>query len=74
MNCRSYGICADCIMDTTDPKITFDELGLCDYCNNFSMNILPNWHTDEHGEAELMKVAAKIRKDGEVKWTPLSRQ
>jgi len=60
-----YKICSNCIMDTTDPNISFDERDWCDYCNNFQKNILPSWHTDERGEAELMKVAAKIRKDGD---------
>jgi N-acetyl sugar amidotransferase len=60
----TYKICANCIMDTSDPSIKFDERGWCDYCNNFEHNIRPNWHTDASGEAELMKVAEKIRKDG----------
>lgn len=65
MGARQYKICTNCIMDTSDPRITFDERGWCDYCNNFQNNIFPNWYTDERGEAELMQVAAKIRKDGE---------
>jgi N-acetyl sugar amidotransferase len=51
-------------MDTSDPNITFDERGWCDYCNNFHEHIAPNWHTDARGEAELMRVAEKIRKGG----------
>lgn len=62
MNQKNYRICSNCIMDTTDPNITFDDQGLCDYCQNFNSNILPNWHTDEKGEAELMKIADKIKK------------
>lgn len=65
MNYNEYKICSNCIMDTKDPNITFDERGWCDYCNNFDKNILPSWHTDSRGEAELLRVAAKIRKDGE---------
>ncbi len=61
---RPYQICSNCIMDTTDPGIQFDEQGLCDYCNNFKTNILPSWHTDEQGEYELMRIAEKIKKDG----------
>ncbi len=51
-------------MDTSDSKITFDEKGVCDFCNNFEQNIKPNWHTDSRGEAELMKLAEKIKQDG----------
>jgi N-acetyl sugar amidotransferase len=51
-------------MDTTDTNITFDERGWCDYCSNYYKHILPSWHTDERGEAELIRIADKIRKDG----------
>lgn len=57
-------ICTNCIMDTSDPNIHFDEKGWCDYCNNFHASIKPNWHTDVRGEAELMQIAEKIKKDG----------
>lgn len=67
MNNREYQICANCIMDTSDPNITFDEKGWCDYCRNYHSEILPNWHTDERGELELMKIASKIKKEGKGK-------
>jgi N-acetyl sugar amidotransferase len=51
-------------MDTSDPRITFDELGRCDYCQNFYKNIAPNWHPDETSEKEIMAVADKIRQAG----------
>ena len=51
-------------MDTTDPNITFDGRGWCDYCNNFHATIKPQWHTGERGEHELMDLAAKIKKEG----------
>lgn len=54
-------------MDTSDPNITFDDRGWCDYCRNFEREILPNWHTDARGEKELMELAAKIKKTGEGK-------
>lgn len=65
MNTDNYKICSTCIMDTSDPSIAFDERGVCDYCNNFHQNVKPNWHPDQIGETELMKVADKIRKDGQ---------
>ena len=64
MKQRNYQICTHCIMDTSDPNISFDETGKCDYCRNYEQTILPNWHTDGHGEAELMKIAEKIKKEG----------
>ncbi len=51
-------------MDTSAPKIAFDERGWCDYCNNFYKNILPNWHPDERGEREIAPVIERIKKEG----------
>ncbi len=50
-------------MDTSDPNITFDDHGCCDYCNNYELTILPNWHTDEKGYSELMSMAERIKAD-----------
>lgn len=64
MNTSSnYRICSNCIMDTSDPQITFDEHGECDFCTSYKKNIAPNWHTDEKGYQELMKIAEKIKND-----------
>ncbi|WP_132259691.1 N-acetyl sugar amidotransferase [Paucimonas lemoignei] len=65
MSHSDYRICTNCIMDTSDPNITFDDRGWCDYCNNFHSTIRPNWHTDERGERELMQIAEQIKKAGE---------
>jgi len=51
-------------MDTTDTQIVFDANGVCDHCTNYYQQILPNWHTDERGRAELMRIVDRIRKDG----------
>ncbi|MCI3922710.1 N-acetyl sugar amidotransferase [Paenibacillus sp. TRM 82003] len=64
---REYQVCANCVMDTTDSGIQFDERGFCDHCNNFYNNILPNWHPDERGAEELEKIVNKIKKDGQGK-------
>ena len=50
---REYQICTQCVMDTTDSQIVFDEKGVCDHCNTFETDILPNWKTDEEGLSEL---------------------
>lgn len=67
MSKRPYQICTNCVMDTTDAKITFDSRGVCDHCNTFYKKVLPNWHTDERGERELLNLAADIKKTGEGK-------
>lgn len=66
-NNTEYKICTNCIMDTTDNNISFDEKGECDHCNDFYNYVKPNWHTDEKGRAELEKIISKIIKDGKGK-------
>ena len=61
---REYKICTNCIMDTSDPHITFDEKGECDYCQNFKNIIVPEWKYGENRLDELMSVAEKIKKEG----------
>ena len=65
MQKRNYQICTNCVMDTSDSRIIFDEKGVCDHCNDFYTNVKPNWHTDERGRSEMEKLVAKIKKDGE---------
>ena len=48
-------------MDTSDPNIRFNESDETDYYFNYINNIVPNWHTDEKGYAELMMLAEKIK-------------
>ena len=64
MSDREYQICTNCVMDTTDSNITFDNNGVCDHCNDFYKNTLPNWHTDKKARKELETIVKKIKKDG----------
>ena len=64
---REHQICANCVMDTTDSKITFDEKGVCDHCNTYYKDILPNWHTDERGDKALNEIVKILKKEGEDK-------
>ncbi|GFK34668.1 N-acetyl sugar amidotransferase [Vibrio cholerae] len=61
---NKYRICTNCVMDTTDSKILFDENGVCDHCNDFYSNVQPNWYTDERGEKQLLRIIEQIKKDG----------
>jgi len=51
-------------MDTTDSRIIFDEDGVCDHCISFRRDVLPSWHTDARGRADLDKIVAEIKADG----------
>lgn len=61
---RAYQVCTNCVMDTTDSQIQFDDNGVCDHCNDFYDNVKPNWHTDARGHAELETIVKKIKEDG----------
>lgn len=67
MKNRTYQVCSNCVMDTTDTMITFDDHGICDHCNTYYNKILPNWHTDETGRQELEKIVLKIKESGKGK-------
>lgn len=62
MNSPNYQICTKCVMDTSDPKIAFDEEGICEYCNNFDSNIKPSWDTDKIGKGKLEELASLIKR------------
>lgn len=64
---KNYQICRNCVMDTSDPNIIFDDTGCCDYCNNFRLEIMPNWDTGAKGNGELVTIAEKIKKVGKGK-------
>lgn len=61
---REYQICANCVMDTSDSQISFDENGICDHCRGFKAHVEPNWHPDATGERMFAKVVEKIKQDG----------
>ena len=57
-------ICSNCVMDTTDTKITFNDEGICDHCETFFSDIKPKWNTGEKGNNELIKIVNQIKKEG----------
>ena len=61
---REYLRCTQCVMDTTDSKISFDEHGVCDHCRNFETRIKPYWKPKENDFEGLEKLAKEIRKAG----------
>lgn len=69
MNGKSedYKICSNCVMDTSDPNIKFDEKGVCERCNEYYRSILPMWNNGVGKEKELDKIISQIKKDGEGK-------
>lgn len=64
---KKYQICTNCVMDTSDPQITFDEKGQCDFCTNYYTTIKPSWHPGKEGKKELLHIAEKIKKETQGK-------
>jgi N-acetyl sugar amidotransferase len=58
---NQYQICDKCIMDTTDPDITFDAKGVCNYCNDYENIISKKWHRGAEGKEKLEKLVAEIK-------------
>ena len=59
---KNYHICTNCVMDTSDPQITFDKNGRCDFCENYYNTILPSWHKGEKKET-LLEIAERIKRE-----------
>lgn len=62
---RAYQICTRCVMDTTDPEITFDDQGVCNHCHDFEQVTKPNWFPNEEGNQKLQQIFQKIKTFGQ---------
>lgn len=67
MSYREYQICINCVMDTSDTRIVFNDAGVCDHCRDFNEHIKPDWHTDERGKQNLANIIEKIKIEGKGK-------
>lgn len=57
----NYKICSNCIMDTSDPKISFNENGICNHCTTFYNETSKEWMPDEIGLKNLEDIIEKIK-------------
>lgn len=62
MSTRKYQICNRCIMDTTDPKIVFDDNGNCNHCNSALNRAKTMWFPNSEGEKRLDAIIKEIKK------------
>jgi len=61
-------VCTRCIMDTTDPEITFDEQGHCNHCTRFFDTIKGvHWLPGEEGRRILIETINRIKGEGRGK-------
>ncbi len=59
-----YGICTYCVMDNSDPGITFDASGRCNHCRDFEQVLGTVWFPNEEGARRLKAMIEKVKEDG----------
>jgi len=64
---KNYQICTNCVMDTSDKEIVFDDQGVCDHCNGFRSHVAPKWHPNETGRQMFARTVEQIRQSGQGK-------
>ena len=67
MQARPYQICSKLVLDTSDPNITFDEVGISHQYHDFQKTILPLWNTGPEGRQKLEALVNEIKKSGKNK-------
>ncbi|MDB9978965.1 N-acetyl sugar amidotransferase [Candidatus Pelagibacter sp.] len=54
-------ICSNCVMDITDPNISFNSNGVCNHCTNYYDNILPFLKKKIQRKEQLQKSIQAIK-------------
>ena len=67
MENKEIKVCKHCVMNTSDPNLTFDENGICDRCREYEEKVLPWWNHGMGHEEELERIISEIKKSGEGK-------
>lgn len=57
----NYQRCTRCVMDTTDPEITFDSDGQCNHCHHFDQVTSKRWFPNEEGTRRLGAIVEGIK-------------
>jgi N-acetyl sugar amidotransferase len=60
-----FQVCTQCVMDTTDLEISFDENGICNHCLFFEKVLKKNWLPNSYGEIKLDGIIKKIQQEGQ---------
>lgn len=64
---RDYQICKRCIMDTSDPEISFDSNGVCNHCKRYDEELPKRVFEGENAENKLTEIVKKIKDSGKNK-------
>lgn len=63
MQDKNYQICTSCVMDTTDPEISFDDNGICNHCIEFHEVTTKRWFPNDEGRKKLEEIYSTIKKE-----------
>jgi N-acetyl sugar amidotransferase len=63
----NYQICNRCVMDSSDPGISFDENGYCNHCIEFHNRRGKHKYQGEKSDEELKLIVQEIKKSGKGK-------
>lgn len=63
----TYQRCTFCVMDTTDPMISFDDAGECNHCREARARRNVSWHPGPEGARLLEQKLEQIRSHGRNK-------
>ncbi len=61
---RIYQQCKRCVMDTSDPEISFDGEGVCNHCIEFDTVTRKYWFPNEEGRARFSVMVEQIKEVG----------
>lgn len=67
MEFKIYKQCKRCVMDTSDPYITFDEHGYCNHCSEYLLKTKQHIYQGDVSNAALQKIVEKIKRKGKGK-------
>ena len=57
-------VCTRCVMDTTDPDITFDGHGVCGHCHAYDRMVAALVRSGAEGQRQLDAAVATMKRDG----------
>ncbi|MCG3189377.1 MAG: hypothetical protein LKCHEGNO_01751 [Burkholderiaceae bacterium] len=64
MNGGTARVCARCVMDTSDPNITFDAAGVCNHCSEFDSETRARWWPNDEGARRWSVLKEELRSEG----------
>lgn len=56
-------VCSQCVMDTSDPAISFDANGVCNHCRDFRVVLSKSWFPNDEGKRKWQSIVEIIKRD-----------